>query len=616
MTKNAQPTRERPGVSASRRKAAWLGAGLLAALFVAVGAQAQQPMKLPDMKDTPKANQKPNVLPAPKQPAVGRLQRLPGVPGPLGSTPIPSAKDLEEFNQFIGGVVDPKNTLYLIQGRARLIQLKAVPTQTQIGDDQIAEMRLIGQQEITIIGRRLGSTVLNLWFTDPKDKTKEKVLSYLVKVLPDPEERDRQEAIYKALEREINQTFPNSRIWVKLVGDKLVVGGQAHDIFEASQILRIVRANAPGAGGENLLTTQVGMGTNPEDPLHGGGISENYSTIGGATVINLMRIPGEQQVSLKVKVAEVNRAAVRSIGLNWSIINNQGITVFNQATGGLSSISATAGNLLSAASNTNSGGLANINFNLDNGQVPVALNALRNLSYARSLAEPNLTALNGETASFLAGGQFPVPVISSSSSSFNNLAGVQYVPYGVQLQFTPYITDRDRIRLVINATISTRDLSTGTQINGSNVAGLNARTFSTTVELRDGQTLSVAGLLQTNLASEARRVPFFGDIPYLGNLARFDSINAGEQELVVLITPELVHPLEPQELLPLPGSDIFEPGDWEFYLKGRLESRRSYDYRSPVRTDIGRMCDYRKCETKYILGPTGYSPLEPLPIVP
>lgn len=605
MTQHALPTPVRPGKDSSRRLAARVAAGLLAALIVAVGANAQQPMKLPELKEIPgvKTNGA-NTLPPPNASGVGRLQRLPGVPGPLGSTPIPSPKDIEEQNQFIDRVIDPRFTLDLIVGRARLIQLKQIPTQTQIADESVVEMRLIGQQELTIIGRRVGTTILNLWFTDPKDKTKEKVLSYLVRVLPDPELKDRLEAMYKALEKEINQTFPNSRIQLKLVGDKLVVSGQAHDIFEATQILRILRANAPG-GGQSAATppvTNVGVIINPNDPLAATGTpgQESYQQAGGPSVINLMRIPGEQQVSLKVKVAEVNRAAVRSIGLNWSIINNAGVTVLSQSTGGILS-----------------GGLANVNINLDNGQIPVALNALRTLSYARSLAEPNLTALNGETATFLAGGQFPVPVVGGfGSSQFGGqggLQGVQYVPFGVQLNFTPYITDRDRIRLNLNATISTRDLATGTQINGANVAGLNSRNFSTTVELRDGQTIAVAGLLQTNLGAEAKRIPFFGDIPYLGRIASHHNVNGSEQELVVLVTPELVSPLEPQELMPLPGSDIFEPGDWEFYLAGRLESRRSYDYRAQVRTDIHKILDYRRCETKYILGPTGYSVLEAVP---
>jgi pilus assembly protein CpaC len=616
MTSNVQRTTS----GLVKRWVARAAAVSLGVLIVAVSASAQQPKMVDPL---PKANGKePPVLPTPTPTGIGRLQRLPGVPGPLGSTPVPSAKDLEDFNQFIGGVIDPKNTLDLIQGRARLIQLKATPTQTQIVDEAVVEIRLLGPNEITILGKRVGTTVFNLWFTDPKDKTKEKVLSYLVRVLPDPEYTARLEAMYKALEKEINQTFPNSRITLKLVGDKLVVSGQAHDIFEATQILKILRANAPGGqegqGRQAAPVTNVGVFVNPNDPLAATGTpgQESYLQAGGPNVVNLMRIPGEQQVNLKVKVAEVNRAAVRSIGINFSIINNKGQTVFNQLTGGLQNVGTSAGNLSSNSSNSNSAGIANLNINLDGGQVPIALNALRTLNYARSLAEPNVTALNGETASFSAGGSFPVPVTGSTSlNSSSVLQGVQYVPYGVQLQFTPFITDRDRIRLQINAVVSTRDLSVSTQISGSSVAGLSSRVFTTTVELREGQTLAVAGLIQTNLAGDAQRVPFFGDLPFFGNLAGFNRVQAGEQELVMLITPELVHPLEPNELLPLPGSDVFEPGDLEFYCKTRLESRRSYDYRSPVRTDIHRMLDYRRCETKYILGPSGHSPLEALPVV-
>src|SRR5262249_23496343 len=152
------------------------------------------------------------------------------------------------------------------------------------------------------------------------------------------------------------------------------------------------------------------------------------------------------------------------------------------------------------------------------------------------------------------------------------------------------VTDRDRIRLNVSATVSTRELSAAANVGGTNVPGLNTRTFTTTVELREGQTLGVAGLIQTNLGATASRVPLFGDLPIIGRAASFQQVTAGEQELVVLITPELVHPLDHHELPPmLPGADIYEPGDVEFYLLGRLESRRTYDYRSTVRTDIHRM---------------------------
>ena len=566
------------------------------------------PMPLPGGQDKPKVDdKKPDAggekLPPPRAAFPddkARLGRMGN--GPLGTTPIPTKEDLEEFRQFVEGVVDPKNTLDVIEGRARLLLLKEVPAQFQLGDPTLVSVsQLNDPKQMSILGKRIGTTVLNLWFPDPKDKKKEKILSYLVRVLPDPETKARLERIYKALEDEINKAFPNSRVRLTLVGDKLMVSGQAHDIYDATQIMRIVRANAPGGDTNRVQkppVTTVGAGAgNPNDPTNPTGSpgQENYVLEGGPNVINNMRIPGEQQVMLRVTVAEVNRAAARSVGVNFSLnIGQNNLPVFSQLTGGLLT-----------------GGGANLPINLSNGQIPIALQALRTLNYARSLAEPNLTAMNGQTATFLAGGQFPVPVIGGFGANNllgggGGLQGVQFVPFGVQLAFTPTITDRDRVRLTLQATVSTRDNNAGANINGANVPGLNARTFSTTVEMREGQTLAVAGLIQNNLGADSNRVPFFGDLPYLGRLFSLDRITSGEQELVVLVTPELVHPLNQNELTPLPGSDIFEPGDLEFYLKGRLESRRSYDYRASVRTEIDRMLSYRRCEQQFITGPTGH----------
>jgi pilus assembly protein CpaC len=416
--------------------------------------------------------------------------------------------------------------------------------------------------------------------------------------------------VYKVLEGEINRAFPQSRIRLTLVGDKLMISGQAHDVYEATQILRLARANAPNSPANQSPTTSAAPIGNPFDPLRPADTPglENFATAGGPNVINNLRVPGEQQVHLRVMVAEVNRAAARSLGINFSITNNRGVTVFTQNVGGLVTGGVAAG--------------GNLPVNLDNGQIPIAIQALRALNYARSLAEPNLTALNGQTATFLAGGQFPVPVLGGIGSvggaggaTTGGLQGVQFVPFGVQLAFSPIITDRDRIRLNVTATVSTRDNNAGANIGGANVPGLNTRTFTTTVELREGQTMAVAGLIQNNVGATAARVPFFGDLPYIGRAFSVQQTSHGEQELIVLVTPELVHPLEPHELGPLPGADVNEPGDIEFYLAGRLESRRSYDYRSSVMTDIHRMLRYRRCEQTYIVGPSGYSDPPP-PAVP
>ncbi|HVK12249.1 MAG TPA: pilus assembly protein N-terminal domain-containing protein, partial [Gemmataceae bacterium] len=349
--------------------AAAIGAALAAVLSLVGPASAQEPDKLPPAKDVPKVlpPMTPADLPAPAGvpgfgPGRDRLSRM-GDKGALGSTPKPTPEDLKEFGQFIDGVIDPRNTLDVIEGRTRLILLKQTPTQTQIGDDGIAAFNLLGQKQITLLGKKVGTTVLTLWFPDPVDKTKEKILSYLVRVLPDPTIKERLEKVYEALERELAEVFPDAHIKLSLVGDKLVVRGQAKDVAEATQILRILRANAPGNQNQQQQQQQgapapgvvgaPGMGVVPDatkvpitnvnvnlpagDPTNPTGTPglESYQLSGGPNVINLLRIPGEQQVMLRVTVAEVNRAAARSIGLNFSFLNNSGIPVFSQTTGNL-----------------------------------------------------------------------------------------------------------------------------------------------------------------------------------------------------------------------------------------------------------------------------------------
>jgi pilus assembly protein CpaC len=611
---------------------------LFALTAVAISpASAQPPEKKPQVPPAPEGatkvpTERPTVPVRPDifGPGQRRLPAL-GVQAPLGTTPKPSPQVLQDYSQFVERFIDPDNTLDLVLNRPRLLILKETPKRIQVGSEDVATYNEITPKEITILGKQVGTTILNFWFADPKDPNKERILSYLVRVIPDPEAKERLERVYKALEEEINRNFPDSWVCLALVGDKLVVSGQAKDIAEGTQILRIIRANAPGEA-DRIPVDRIDVTITPDalgpDGLPAQGL-QNFLVAGGPNVINLLRIPGEQQVCLRVTVAEINRAAARSIGLNFSLTNNNGVTYFANRTGNITSstgafgaggtagqggagIGQGIGQGLGGNQFNQTGGIANLPTLLDNGQVSLLINALRSMSYARTLAEPNLVTLNGKPATFQAGGQFPVPIVTGFTAS--GLQGVSFVPFGVQLSFTPYITDRDRIRLEIQAEVSARDNSTPTtNIGGAQISGLTSRTFQTTVELREGQTLAVAGLIQNNLGANSDRVPLLGDLPVVGRLWGFDRISAGEQELVVLITPELVHPMEPKEVPPLPGSDVFEPGDLEFYLLGRLESLRSYDYRSPVMTDLDRMKRYRRCEQLYIIGPHGHSPAQPQP---
>lgn len=530
----------------------------------------------------------------------GRLP--PELMGPAGrDTAVEAA-----YGRYVDRLIDPQTTLDLVVSRPRLLVFKQAPRRYQLADDKLASALLVSPTELSLTGNQVGSTVLNLWFEDPETGSTE-VLSYLVRVFEDPHQRLELDRLYEALEQEINRAFPDSHVELALVGDKVVVRGEAHDIVEAAQILRLVSAHAPDAAERpasieqiNFLDRTAMLPVNPGDialgPLeqpeaYAPDVLRSVFAELSPQIVNLLRVPGEQQVMLRVTVAEVNRSAARSIGLNFSISNNRGLPVFSQLTGSLTQ--------------------ANLPAFLDNGQVFLAIEALRSLNLAKALAEPNLVTLNGQPARFRAGGQFPVP---ASQLAFGGVGqGVAFVPFGVQLQFLPYITDRDRVRLHVAAIVSTRDEGLGTNIGGAalaggtSVAGLQARSFQTSVELREGQTLAVAGLLQTNFSASTTRIPLWGDLPLIGHTGGRSNTTSDEQELVILVTPELVHPLPACQTPPLPGHDMFEPSDVEFFLGNRLEGRRTQGFRAAARTDWHRLTAYRRCEDRWIIGPQGHA---------
>lgn len=564
----------------------------------------------------------------------------PAPPG-LGGAPKLTPAAQEKLNKYVAKLIDPETTLDLAAGQTRVLILKGTPARVAAGDESIASVNVLSPKEIIIQGKGVGATVLNIWFTDPNDPAKQETLSYLVRVFPDPEAKERLERAYKALEDDINKFFPDSRVKLRVLGDKLVVSGRVRDFVQGGQILQVIRSNMQGTGGtagggaggvqRAGVAGAVGGAFVPGGGVAGqvplvtpGGLADptgatvapdldTFRNAGGPNVLNLLEVAGEQQVMLRVVVAEVNRAAARSVGLNFSVTNSQGVTVFSNNTGpvigGLGALGGGGG--LGGAGNaigTGGGALANVSFLTNAGRVPFALSALKTLQYAKSLAEPNLVAMNGQTANFLAGGQFPVPIVGGFGGFAGGIQGVQYVPFGVQLSFTPFLTDRDRVRLVLNAAVSSRDLNSGTQIGGGTVAGLNTRSVNTTVELRQGETLAVAGLIQTNQGGDKVQLPFIGDIPGLSQLTGVHRTSAGEQELVIFLTPELTRPLDPDQPVTLPGHEILDPNDVEFYLFGRIEGH-CRDFRSPIRTDCSRIKQYYRAEGVNLAGPTGYTPL-------
>lgn len=575
----------------------------LALLSAPLSAQENLPDLLPgnnspinESRQVPEPDRNNPLLPTEDQPERTLQQQREiqsGFPPELILSP-PSQEKLSQANRFVQGTIDPQLPLNLVLGRPKILQLASAPSRIYVPSGEIIKTEIIDDlsgKEVAVTGLQPGTTTLILWFEDPRSGTGQTAVSYLVRVFKDPVLA----RPIEDLERELNLKFPNSLIELDQIEDRMIVRGQTPNVIEMSQILQVLTGarGVPAAISRPEESVTLTTALNFEDNLDPLEMEEQAAArrrlidplaLAQAGIINQLQVVGEQQVMLKVTVAEVNRTAARSIGLNFAVDADNGTTVFRTLTGNLAPIAGGAAGQSSA----------NALVSLDMGQIRLAVEALRRLNLSRTLAEPNLVAMNGESADFQAGGRFPVPVIAAGGiGNGQNLQGVNFIPFGVQLRFRPVIQDGNVIRLQLNAEVSTRDESLGTAIGGgaagTQVTGLNSRNFSTTVQLRSGQTIAVAGLMQTNYGASTDRVPFWGDLPLIGWTGGVNRSSSGEQELVILVTPHLVAPITESERLPLPGDDTFEPTDLEFYVANRLESRRSRDFRSSVQTDYARL---------------------------
>jgi pilus assembly protein CpaC len=270
-------------------------------------------------------------------------------------------------------------------------------------------------------------------------------------------------------------------------------------------------------------------------------------------VINLLQLPGgesSKQVLLQVRFAEVNRTALKQLGVSF-FSTRAGFTSRSTTEQFSAPNFSTQGNLGELTFSD----FLNIFFFQQNKGVGALVKALSTNGNLQSLAEPNLIAYNGQEASFLAGGEFPVPVVSSNGS-----VNVQFKEFGVRLKFTPTIAG-DVIRLHLRPEVSTLDFDNGVTLSGFRIPALTERYAETEVELRDGQSFAIAGLLNSVVQANKEAIPFLSQIPVIGKLFQSKSDQENRTELMVLVTPRLVRPLNPDEVPPLPTNikDIKEP---------------------------------------------------------
>lgn len=246
----------------------------------------------------------------------------------------------------------------------------------------------------------------------------------------------------------------------------------------------------------------------------------------GAPIVNNIKVAGSLQVNLSVRVAEVSRSGLKALGINLSAFGQFGnfkVGVLNRGAG--------------LGSATGSGGTAEIGFDNDAVSVGAVLDALAKEHIASVLAEPNLTAMSGETASFLAGGEFPIPVLQE-----NGQTSVEFRRFGVSLEFVPTVLDNNLINIHVKPEVSELSLQGAVQVNGISVPAVSTRRADTVVELASGQSFVIGGLIRRNVNNDISAFPWLGRIPILGALFRSSSFQKEESELVILVTPYIVRP--------------------------------------------------------------------------
>ncbi|MCM5553792.1 type II and III secretion system protein family protein [Pleomorphomonas sp. NRK KF1] len=272
---------------------------------------------------------------------------------------------------------------------------------------------------------------------------------------------------------------------------------------------------------------------------------------GGDKVVNAVDIGGGKQVQLKVRFLEATRSASRELGLGWAVQSDGFAIGVGSST--LASGSTPFGEIVSQVL---SGGLS----------VDMVVQALEARGLARSLAEPNLVALSGQTSSFLAGGEFPVPVASD-----NNSVSVEFKKFGVGLDFTPTVAPNGLIHLNIKPEVSEIDYSAAVTINSITIPGLKVRRSDSTLELRDGQSFVIAGLLTNSRSVSNNRVPWLGSVPVLGNLFRSTAYKRSETDLVIIVTPHIVDPLGAGTAIATPFDRALPGSDLDAFARGNAE---------------------------------------------
>lgn len=417
-------------------------------------------------------------------------------------------------------------TLQLEVSKGKLVRLDAPARTVFVADPEIADIQVKSPRLIYLLARKPGQTTL--FAVDAKEKVLANIPISVSHNL-------------KRLRNAVRSLVPGAHIFIDSIESSIVVEGTVDSASQAEAIVRM---------------------------------AEKFLTEGG-TIINRLQVDAPNQVNLRVRIAEISRGVDKQLGFNWTVAGSLG---------GIALGIATANPFSASAINAITGSTSLGSFNLN-----AVIDALEEEGLVQVLAEPNLTATSGETASFLAGGEFPILVPGSDGT-----VTIDFKKFGVSLAFTPTIIGKNRVVLHVRPEVSQLSSTNAVTLNNFQIPSLTTRRVETTVELGSGQSFAIAGLLQNNVTHDISKFPGLGDIPVLGALFKSDRFQRDESELVIIVTPYLVKPVSQQLAAPTDG--FVAPHDAQRYGAGG-ENRRA-----PSAGPIRR----RRHDGTTLIGPVGF----------
>jgi pilus assembly protein CpaC len=414
-------------------------------------------------------------------------------------------------------VHDVSGTISLEAGKARRLSSGHKIKKATILNPDLADVTGLSPSELLINGKKAGMTQLVL--LDENDHSQ--VLNVSV------------ESDLEALRRQLKIIFPETKIMADMVAGTITLRGQVHSLQAADDVTKI-------------------------------------ATPYGAKVLNLLEVAGEQQVMLHVKFAEISKTASSELGVNFGFTD--GKSFFASNVGQVNAFGTLVNGAAEALTSPSPGGNVAVFGQGAAGRAVFQyfIKALETNNLLRMLAEPDLVATSGQEASFQAGGSFPIPVPQAGSGGSTPTITIQFQDFGVILHFTPIVLGDGRIRLKVSPEVSELDFANAVNLNGFFVPGLTKRNVKTTVELAEGQTFAIAGLLQNSVTASNTQFPLLGDLPILGTLFRSVQYQRNETELVVLVTPVIVHGMDPADVTEVPGGKWRDPFEKDLYLKKDL----------------------------------------------